>query len=134
MFPKLQVPTQSRISFMRNSPKFWHAQFLSQLPILSVNNRCQAHGSWQILFQFQKEKVVLDINKHLRPISLTCCLPKLAEKFVIEEFVGPAILKHIDPNQFGGIPRSSSTIALNSMLHTWAEATMALEILYEFSL
>ena len=63
------------------------------------------------------------LNKHLRPISLTCCLAKLAEEFVIEKFVGPAILKHIDPNQFGGIPRSSSTIALISMLHNWAGAT-----------
>ena len=70
-----------------------------------------------------KEKVVLDINKHLRLISLTCCLAKIAEEFVIEKFVGPAILKHIDPNQFGGIPRSSSTIALISMLHNWAGAT-----------
>ena len=69
-----------------------------------------------------KEIVVLDINKHLRPISLTCCLAKLAE-VVIEKYVGPAILKHIDPNQFGGIPRSSSTIALISMLHNWAGAT-----------
>ena len=66
---------------------------------------------------------MLDINTHLRPISLTCCLAKMAEEFVIEKFVGPAILKHIDPNQFGGIRRSSSTIALISMLHNWAGAT-----------
>ena len=61
--------------------------------------------------------------KHLRPISVTCCLSKLAEEFVIEKFVAPAILKCIDPDQSGGIPRSSSTIALISMLHNWAEAT-----------
>jgi hypothetical protein len=70
-----------------------------------------------------KEKFVCDTNKHLRPISLTCCLSKLAEEFVIEKFVAPAILKCIDPHQFGGIPRSSSTIALISMLQNWAKAT-----------
>ena len=47
----------------------------------------------------------------------------MAEEFVIEKFVGPAKLKHIDPNQIGGIPRSLSTIALISMLHNWAGAT-----------
>jgi hypothetical protein len=46
-----------------------------------------------------------------------------SEEFVIEKFVAPAILKCIDPHQFGGIPRSSSTIALISMLHNWAKAT-----------
>ena len=33
------------------------------------------------------------------------------------------MLKIIDPSQFGGIPRSSATHALISMVHSWAEAT-----------
>ena len=33
------------------------------------------------------------------------------------------MLKIIDPSQFGGIPRSSATHALISMMHSWAEAT-----------
>ena len=36
-------------------------------------------------------------------MSLTCCLAKLAEEFVIQTFFRPAILKHIDPNKFEGI-------------------------------
>ena len=33
------------------------------------------------------------------------------------------MLKVIDPNQFGGIPQSSTLHALTSMLHCWAQAT-----------
>ena len=31
----------------------------------------------------------------------------------------PAILKIIDPNQYGSIPKSSTTSALFSMMHNW---------------
>lgn len=64
-----------------------------------------------------KEKPVSNISKHLRPISLTPALSKLAEDFVVEKHIAPAVLK------FGGIPRSSATHALISMVHSWAEAT-----------
>ena len=53
-----------------------------------------------------KEKPVRNINKHLRPISLT---PKIAESFVVETFVKPAVLKRIDRNQYGTF---SSSITL----------------------
>jgi hypothetical protein len=33
------------------------------------------------------------------------------------------VLSSIDPFQFGGIPRSSATKALISMVHTWTQAT-----------
>ena len=36
---------------------------------------------------------------------------------------GPAVLEVIDPDQFGAIPKSSTTQALTSMLHQWLEAT-----------
>ena len=36
--------------------------------------------------------------------------------------VGPAVLDIIDPNQFGAIPKSSTTQALISMVHDWAKA------------
>ena len=70
-----------------------------------------------------KEKPVSNISKHLRPISLTPALNKLAEDFVVEKHIPPAVLKIIDPSQFGGISRSSATHALISMMHSWAEAT-----------
>ena len=70
-----------------------------------------------------KTKPVSIIAKHIRPISLTPTLSKLAEDFVVRNYVGPAILEIIDPNQFGAVPKSSTTQALISMMHTWASAT-----------
>ena len=58
-----------------------------------------------------KKKPVTIIAKHIRPISLTPSLSKFAEDFVVRYYVGPAILEIIDPNQFGAIPKSSSTQA-----------------------
>ena len=70
-----------------------------------------------------KEKPVKDIRKQLRPISLTPGLSKLAEEFVVEKDIAPAVLSTIDPFQIGGIPRSSATKALISMVQTWTQAT-----------
>ena len=39
-----------------------------------------------------KKKPVLDLKKDLRPISLTPCVSKVAEKFVVEDVVKPAVL------------------------------------------
>ena len=65
-----------------------------------------------------KQKPIKDINKHLRPISLTPIISKVAEEYVVESCVKPAVL-----NQFGTIPNSSTTQALISMLHTWNKHT-----------
>ena len=70
-----------------------------------------------------KVKPVTAIAKHIRPVSLTSAMSKLAEDFVVRSYVGPAILNIIDPNQFGAIPKSSTTQALISMVHTFAKAT-----------
>lgn len=66
-----------------------------------------------------KSKPVKDITKHLRPISLTPVLSKVAEEFVVK----PAILKKINRNQFGCVPKSSTTNALISMIHHWTKQT-----------
>ena len=65
-----------------------------------------------------KQKPIKDINKHLRPISLTPIISKVAEEFVVESCVKPAVL-----NQLGTNPNSSTTQALISMLHTWNKDT-----------
>ena len=70
-----------------------------------------------------KAKPVTIINKHIRPISLTPALSKLAEDFVVNKYIGPAVLEVIDPNQYGAIPKTSTLHALISMVHTWAQAT-----------
>lgn len=59
-----------------------------------------------------KQKPIKDVNKHLRPISLTSILSKVAEEFFVAEYLRPSILKTIGDNQFGAIPKSSTTHAL----------------------
>ena len=55
-----------------------------------------------------KVKPVIIITKHIRPISLSSALSKLAEEFVVSKYIGPAVLELIDPYQFGAIPKSST--------------------------
>ena len=82
-----------------------------------------------------KVKSVTNIDKQIRPISLTpaCCrcrscrcllsLSKLAEDFIVNKYIDPAVLEVIDPNQYGAILKTSTLQALTSMVHTWAQAT-----------
>ena len=70
-----------------------------------------------------KQTPVYDVNKHLRPISLTPVLSKLAEDFVVDRYVKPAVLAKVDPRQFGTVPGSSTIEALISMTHAWYSAT-----------
>ena len=64
-----------------------------------------------------------EVNKHLRPISLTPILSKMSEAYVVDTYVKPAVLERIDPQQFGFVLKSSTTRALISMLHSWLEST-----------
>ena len=75
------------------------------------------------VFPLAKKKTIENLKKDLRPFSLTPCISKLAENFVVEDFIKPAALKVITSNQFGVIPKSSTTQALISMLHHWILAT-----------
>ena len=53
-----------------------------------------------------KIKPVTDLRKDLRPISLTACLSKIAEEFILCDYVKPAVLNILDPCQYGTIPKS----------------------------
>ena len=64
-----------------------------------------------------------DPKKELRPISLTPALSKLAEDFIVSDFIKPAVEKVADPNQFGTVPGSSTVLTLISTIHNWLEAT-----------
>ena len=68
------------------------------------------------------------MNKNLRPNSLTLAWSKLAEDIVIEKYVTHAVLEAINQDQFGGIPKSSATLALISIIHTCAKATDAEQV------
>ena len=70
-----------------------------------------------------KQTPVYDVNKHLRPSSHTPALSKLAEDFVVDRYVKPAVLGKVDLRQFGTVPGSSTTEALVSMTHAWYSAT-----------
>ena len=70
-----------------------------------------------------KQTPVYDVNKHLRPISLTPILSKLTEDSVVDRYVKPAVLAKVDPRQFGTVPGSNTTEALISMTHAWYSAT-----------
>ena len=71
-------------------------------------------SSWKFanIIPIPKAKPVRNINKDLRPISLTPIVSKIAEDYVVNSFVKP-----LDPNQYGTVPRSSTTQALISMLY-----------------
>ncbi len=70
-----------------------------------------------------KTKIVKHPKKDLRPISLTASISKVAEEFMVVDYVKPAVLKVINLNQYGAIPQSSTTIALISIIHHWSLAT-----------
>ena len=70
-----------------------------------------------------KVKSVSNIDKQIRPISLTPALSKLAEDFIVNKYIGPAVLEVIDPNQYAAILKTSTLQALISMVHTWGQAT-----------
>ena len=71
-----------------------------------------------------KVKQVSDPEKELRPIFLTLALSKIAEDFVVFDYIKLALEDVEDPNQqFGNISGSSTVLALISMVHKWLEAT-----------
>ena len=47
----------------------------------------------------------------------------MAEDFVVDDFFKPAVLNVIDSSQYGAVPKSSSTLTLISILHTWSMET-----------
>ena len=62
------------------------------------------------------------IDSDLRPISLTAVLSKVLEGFVFNWLVR-ILMPHIDPFQFGGVKKSSTTHALVHLIHQWLLAT-----------
>ena len=65
-----------------------------------------------------KVKLIQQVCEHLRPISLASILSKLVEDFVVNEYVKPAVMEKLDPRQFRAVPRSNTTHALISMIHS----------------
>ena len=57
----------------------------------------------------------------LKPIFLTPCISKVAEDLVVHDYVKLAVLKVLDSNQNGAVPKSSTTLALLDMIHHWSK-------------
>ena len=55
--------------------------------------------------------VDVDVEK-LRSISLTASLSKVAEDFVLSDYIRPALERIADSNQFGTVSGSSTVLAL----------------------
>lgn len=64
----------------------------------------------------------LSLDSDLRPISLTAVLSKVLEGFVFQ-WLSAIIMPNIDPFQFGGVKKSSTTHALVHLVHQWLLAT-----------
>ena len=104
-----------------------HADILAGL-VSDILNYSYHEGrlpsSWKHAYvvHVPKQKPVREVNKHLRPISLTPISSKISEAYVVDTYVKPAVLKRIDPQKFGAVTKSSTTHALISMLHSWLES------------
>jgi hypothetical protein len=70
-----------------------------------------------------KVKQVKYPKKEIRSISLAPSISKIAEEFVVTDYIKPAILKNLDPNQYGTVPGSSTVTALINMVHKWLYET-----------
>ena len=104
-----------------------HADILAASIAENLNTyflECKVPRAWKIadVPPLPKAPTVNDINKDLRPISLTSTLSKVAKGFVIYKELIPVLLSAIDPAQFGFIPGSCTTSALISMFHYWLHA------------
>ena len=101
-----------------------HSEFLAN-PITTMLNASFKEQRLSIMWKLAdvsplpKTKPVKD----LRPISLTPCISKVAEDFVVTQYVKPAVLSALDSSQYGAIPKSSTTLALLEMLHVWSQGT-----------
>ena len=94
-------------------------------PFMDIMNSSFREGrlplSWKEadIVPVPQKRPIQDVNKHLRPISITPILSKIAEDYLVHDFVMPAVLKKIDKKQYGTIPKSCTTHALVSMIHNW---------------
>ena len=110
------------------------ASLLAQLAVQKSSFAEQRRPSSWKMAPVPKLKPVIDINKYLRPISLTSVISKLAQDFVVALHFGPAALEVIDPNQYGRITASSTPHALTYMVHVpGCKPPMGLGLLWESS-
>ena len=78
-----------------------YAEFLAQ-PITDIINASYKEQklpkTWKLadITPLPKVKQVTDPKKELRPISLTSAVSKIAEDFVVSDYIRPALEKKVD--------------------------------------
>lgn len=93
------------------------------VPVTTIFNASLASG---IVPAIWKDSNIIPIPKlqpptcegDTRPISLTPCLSKVLEDFVVTWIIAD-IRDKIDPKQFGCLKGTSTTYCLLDMIHTW---------------
>ena len=114
---------------MRSVKSFWHLNPLKRQahvlaePVTIIFN---AFITSSVVPKIWKESNIIPIPKmqqpsnegDTRPISLTSCLSKVLEDFVVSWLIDDVKGK-IDPYQFGCLKGSSTTYCLLDMIHSW---------------
>ncbi len=120
---KAQGPDSIKAWLLKENADLFAYQVMDILKC-SYNSGCLP-SSWKEanIAPIPKQKLILEVNKHLRPISLTPIISKLAEDFVVERYVKPAVMQKIDQYQYGTVPKSCTSYALISMIHSWTKGT-----------
>jgi len=103
------------VAFCENTPillLFLYAEF-------STHRLKSLPRSWKLadVAPLPMKKPVQILKKDLRPFSLTPCVSKVAEEFVVRDYIMPTVLNNLDMNRFGAVPKSSTTFTLIDMLH-----------------
>ena len=50
-------------------------------------------------------------------------MSKVVQVYVVYNFIKPAVLTKVEPNQYGTIPNSSTDSKLISMFYSWSKST-----------
>ncbi|PFX17966.1 Furin-like protease 1, isoform 1-CRR [Stylophora pistillata] len=95
-----------------------------EFPEVAEHQEQRLPSMWKLadVSPIPKRKLVKDVKKDLRPISLTPCLCNLAEDLVVTNYVKPAALRILDDRQYGAVPKSSTTLVLLEMFRCWTNA------------
>ena len=105
---------QSKASGADNVPNWLFKEYsdilaLTIMQILNASYREQRLPTiWKMadVPPLPKKKPMLNLKKDLRRISLTPCVSKVAEEFVVEDVVKPAVLDVLHANQYGATVRT----------------------------